>query len=331
MKGARKAAILLSFLGNEVAADVIKLLSEEGRDAIIYELARGARSTPPEEREKILEEFYQLIEQYSLYGPGLIEVEKLLEAAYGSYTGKRKTEQIRQLLLSSTPFAFMRDIDPNDIYNFLQNEHPQTIAVVLSCLPPDRAAQVLARISPQSRRTDIARRIAMLERVTPDALEQVQEALKEKLELIASGAKSGIGDGTGKLAQILVRADPTLQKTVLENMDPVLAQRVRDKMFTFEDIVHISDADMRRYVIRRIDMGALPKALRGAPQEVMDKFLNNMSNKMRQNIMMDMELMGSVPLSQVNEARRQILETIRELEAEGTITVSRSLMEEETI
>ena len=330
MKGPRKAAVFLTLLGNEAAAEVIKQLWEEARDAVIYELARGAKNAPPEEKEEILEEFYGLMEQWSLYGDGLVDVQKLLEAAYGSYTGKRKTEQIRQLL-SSAPFAFIRDADPNDIYTYIQNEHPQTIAVILSCLPPDKAAQVLSRISPPSRRNDIARRIAMLERVTPDALEQVEEALKEKLERVSSGVRGGLGDGTGKLAQILVRTDANLQKTILENIDPLLAQRVRDKMFTFDDIVNISDSDMRRTVIRRIDMSLLPRALRGAAPEVVDKFLNNMSSKMRQQIEMEIELLGGIPTSQVNEARRRILDAIRELEANGEITVSRSLVEEEII
>ncbi len=328
MKGARKAAVLLTLLGNEAAAEVIKLLWEEARDAVIYELAQGAKNALPEERDRVLREFYELKEQHDIYGD-LVDIQKILEAAYGSYAGRRKTEQIRHLL-STAPFAFLRDADPNDIYTYIQNEHPQTIAVVLSSLSPDKAAQVLSRIDPPSRRNDVARRIAELERVTPDALKQVEEALKEKLQKVSSGARGGLGDGTGRLAQILVRADANLQKTILGSMDPLLAQRVRDKMFTFEDIVNISDSDMKRIVIRRIDTSLLPAALRRASPEVTSKFLNALPSRLRRDIEMEID-MGPVPASQVNEARRKILDVIRDLEANGEITVSRSLVEEEVI
>ncbi|MGB9682101.1 MAG: flagellar motor switch protein FliG [bacterium] len=325
--GIRKAAALLIALGPDVSAQVMKQLSEEEIEQITLEIANLGR-IEPDTRDKVIEEFYQmaLAQDYITQG-GLEYARQVLEKALGAQKAIEILERLTATL-QITPFEFMRKMDAKQILSFIQDEHPQTIALILSYLTPDQAAAILSSLPPELM-TEISMRMAKIDRTSPDVVHKVESILERKLALLTTQESTNAG-GIKHFVEILNRVDRNTEKTVIEYLegeDPELAEEVKRQMFLFEDIVILDDRSIQR-VLREIDSKDLALALKGAGEEVKQKIFKNMSARASQMLKEDMEFMGPVRVRDVEQAQQRIVSVIRRLDETGEIVVSRGGEEE---
>ncbi len=327
LTGRQKAAILLISLGPELSAQIFKHLQEEEIEQLTLEIA-NIRKVPPEKRDEIFQEFYQMCIANEYISQGGIEyARELLEKALGA---QKAAEIIGRLTasLQVRPFDFVRKADPGQLLNFIQGEHPQTIALILAYLDPEKAAAVLSALPPE-RQVDVARRLAVMDRTSPEVLKEVERVLERKLSSVLTQDYTSAG-GVKSLVEILNRADRATEKTILEALevqDPELAEEVKKLMFVFEDIVHLDDRAVQ-LVLREVDSHDLALALKGAGEEVMAKIERNMSKRAAQILKEDIEYMGPVRLRDVEEAQQRIVAVIRRLEEQGQIVIARGGREE---
>jgi len=327
MNGMKKAAALFISLGPDVSAQIMKQLSEEEIEQLALEIANLGK-VEPETRDKILEEFYQtaVAQDYITQG-GLEYARQILEKALGV----QKAIEILERLTASlqiTPFEFMRKMDAKQILSFIQDEHPQTIALILSYLIPDQAASILSSLPPELM-TEISMRMAKIDRTSPDVVHKVESILERKLALLTTQESANTG-GIKHFVEILNRVDRNTEKTVieyLESEDPELAEEVKRQMFLFEDIVMLDDRSIQR-VLKEIDSKDLTLALKGVGEEVKQKIFKNMSARASQMLKEDMEFMGPVRVRDVEQAQQRIVSVIRRLDESGEIIVSRGGEEE---
>lgn len=254
---------------------------------------------------------------------GVDYAREVLERALGT---QRAIDIINRLTssLQVKPFDFVRRADPQHLVNFIQGEHPQVIALILSYLDPKKAATILSAL-PEELQPDIAKRIALMDRTTPDVLREVERILERKLSTLASEDYTQAG-GIDALVQILNNSDRTTEKNIIEALEednPDLAEEVKKRMFVFEDIVLLDDRSIQK-VLRHIDQQDLAKALKHTDPEVQEKIFRNMSKRAAQMLKEDMEYMGPIRLKDVEEAQQKIVNVIRKLEEQGEIIVSRS-------
>jgi flagellar motor switch protein FliG len=320
--GRQKAAIFLITLGPEVAPEIFKHLREDEIEAITFEMAKFDKITP-EDKEAVLIEFNELMmAQEFITTGGLDYAREVLEKALGT----QKAIDIINRLTSSLqvrPFDFIRRTDPQHLLNFIQGEHPQTIALILCYLDPTKASQILASL-PHNYQADVARRIATMERVSPDVLREVERVLERKLSTLASEDYTSAG-GVDAVVEILNNVDRGTEKTIIEALeeeDPELAEEIKKKMFVFEDIVLLDDRAIQR-VLREVDNQELAKALKSVDQDVQDKIFRNMSKRAASLLREDMEFMGPVRLKDVEDCQQKIVNIIRKLEEAGEIVVAR--------
>jgi len=327
MNGMKKAAALFISLGPDISAQIMKQLSEEEIEQLALEIANLGK-VEPETRDKILEEFYQtaVAQDYITQG-GLEYARQILEKALGV----QKAIEILERLTASlqiTPFEFMRKMDAKQILSFIQDEHPQTIALILSYLIPDQAASILSSLPPELM-TEISMRMAKIDRTSPDVVHKVESILERKLALLTTQESANTG-GIKHFVEILNRVDRNTEKTVieyLESEDPELAEEVKRQMFLFEDIVMLDDRSIQR-VLKEIDSKDLALALKGVGEEVKQKIFKNMSARASQMLKEDMEFMGPVRVRDVEQAQQRIVSVIRRLDESGEIIVSRGGEEE---
>ena len=327
MTGMRKAAALLIALGPDVSAQVMKQLSEEEIEQVTLEIANLGK-IDPDVRDKVVEEFYQmaLAQDYITQG-GLDYARQVLEKALGAQKAIEILERLTATL-QITPFEFMRKMDAKQILSFIQDEHPQTIALILSYLTPDQAAVILSSLPPELM-TEISMRMAKIDRTSPDVVHKVENILERKLALLTTQESTNAG-GIKHFVEILNRVDRNTEKTVIEYLegeDPELAEEVKRQMFLFEDIVILDDRSIQR-VLREIDSKDLALALKGAGEEVKQKIFKNMSARASQMLKEDMEFMGPVRVRDVEQAQQRIVSVIRRLDETGEIVVSRGGEEE---
>ena len=322
MSGLQKAAILLIALGPEKSAMIFKHLKEEEIEELTLEIA-NTRSVTPQVKEEIIEEFYQvcLAQQYIAEG-GIGYAKELLEKALGS---EKAMDVIGKLTasLQVKPFEFVRKTDASQLLNFIQDEHPQTIALILSYLSPAQSALVLSALSPD-RQADVVKRIAMMDRTSPDVIKEVERILESKLSNLVNQDYSIVG-GVDAVVDILNTVDRGTEKHIMETLEieePEMADEIRKKMFVFEDILLLDDRAIQR-VLRDVDNGDLAMALKGANEEVQNAIFNNMSKRLAVMIKEDMEFMGPVRMKDVEEAQQKIVNIIRRLEDSGDIVISR--------
>lgn len=320
--GKQKAAVLLISLGPEVSAEVFKHLNEDEIEQLTLEIANLQR-VDNDQKEDILKEFHQicLAQDYISQG-GIGYAKDVLEKALGQ---NEAVDIINRLTanLQVRPFDFARKADPNQIFNFIQNEHPQTIAMVLSYLESEQAAQILSNM-PEERQADIARRIAVMDRTSPDVISQVEHVLEQKLSATVSEDYTHAG-GITAIVNVLNGVDRSTERTILDELevkDPELAEEIKKRMFIFEDIVKLDNRSIQR-IIRDVENADLRLALKVASEEVQDVVFRNMSKRMAQAFQEEMEYMGPVRLRDVEEAQTRIVSTIRRLEEEGEIVVAR--------
>ena len=320
--GIQKAAILLIALGPERSADIFKHLKEDEIEELTLEIA-NTRSVSPQVKEDVLNEFYQicLAQQYIAEG-GIGYAKELLDKALGE---DRAKEVITKLTasLQVRPFEFVRKTDPSQLLNFIQDEHPQTIAMILSYLTSAQAALVIGALPPE-KRADVAKRIAMMDRTSPDVIKEVERVLEKKLSSLVNQDYTIVG-GVDAIVNILNTVDRTTEKHIMESLEieePELADEIRKKMFVFEDILLLDDRAIQR-VLRDVDNADLGVALKAANEEVQNVIFKNLSKRLAAMIKEDMEFMGPVRMKDVEEAQQKVVSVFRKLEDSGEIVISR--------
>ena len=320
--GVQKAAILLIALGPEKSATIFKHLKEDEIEELTLEIA-NTRSVDPQTKEAVLNEFYQvcLAQQYIAEG-GIGYAKELLEKALGD---DRAQDVISKLTasLQVRPFEFVRKTDPSQLLNFIQDEHPQTIAMILSYLSPTQASLVLGAL-PLEKQSDVARRIATMDRTSPDVIKEVERVLERKLASLVNQDYTIVG-GVDAIVSILNSVDRGTEKHIMETLEieePELADEIRKKMFVFEDILLLNDRAIQR-VLRDVENSDLAVALKSTNEEVQNVIFKNLSTRLAAMIKEDIEFMGPVRMKDVEEAQQKIVGVIRKLEDAGEIVISR--------
>lgn len=322
MSGLEKAAILLIALGPEKSATIFKHLKEEEIEQLTLEIANTS-SVSPSVKEGVLNEFYEvcLAQQYIAEG-GINYAKELLEKALGEDKAKQVIGKLTASL-QVRPFEFIRKTDPSQLLNFIQDEHPQTIALILAYLPPQMASSVVSALAPE-KQADVAKRIAQMDRTSPDVIKQVEKVLERKLSSLVNQDYTIVG-GVDAIVAILNSVDRGTEKHIMETLeieDPELADEIRKKMFVFEDILTLDDRAIQR-VLRDVDNSDLAMALKGSNEEVQNVIFNNLSKRLAVMIKEDMEFMGPVRMKDVEEAQQKIVNVIRKLEDSAEIVISR--------
>lgn len=322
LTGIQKAAILMISLGSQNSAKIVQNLNELEIEKLTLEMSNVGKITP-EQRDEVIEEFHQmcLANDYISHG-GVDYAREVLERALGE---SKANEIISRLAsnLKMRPFDLVRRTDPKQLFSFIQGEHPQTIALIMTHLPVDKAATLLASLS-QERQADVAKRIAIMGRTSPDVLKEIEKVLERKISSLAPTDYTSSG-GIQNIVDVLNRTDPGTVKVVmdaLEQDDPELAEQIKRQMFVFEDIITLDDRGIQM-VLREVDTKDLGLALKGSNPEVVEKVMANMSSRAGQMLREDMEFMGPVRLRDVEEAQQRIVKVIRKLEEGGAIVISR--------
>jgi len=327
LTGRQKAAIFLVSLGSDVSSEVFKHLREDEIEQLTFEIARLDK-IEPEDKDRVLQEFQEMMMAQEFISQGGIDYARdILERALGT----QKAIDIVNRLTSSLqvrPFDFIRRTDPTHLLNFIQGEHPQTIALILAYLDSQKSALILAELQ-HNVQADVARRIAEMKRTSPDVLREVERVLERKLSTLASEDFTQAG-GIDTVVEILNNVDRGTEKIIIEALeeeDPELAEEIKKRMFVFEDIVLLDDRSIQK-VLREVDTQELAKALKGVDNEVQEKIFRNMSKRAASLLSEDMDFMGPIRIRDVEEAQQKIVNIIRKLEDAGEIIVARTGEEE---
>ncbi|KPV44378.1 flagellar motor switch protein FliG [Alicyclobacillus ferrooxydans] len=322
LTGREKAAIMMISLGQDTAAKVYQILSEEEMESLTYQIANLKR-IDNDQREQVFQEFHDLAtaNEYIMIG-GIQYARDVLEKAVGQERADRVFSKL-QGSLQVKPFAFAKNIESSQILAFLQGEHPQTIALVLSYLDPNQSATIIQSL-PHDIQVDIARRIALTKVTSPEAVYEIEQALEAKLSTADPRDDMKIG-GIDAIVQIINGVDRATEKTILDSLittDPELADEIKKKLFVFEDIAMLDSRALQR-VIRDVETKDMQLALKGSSEEVKTLIFANMSKRMADTIQEEMEFMGAVRLQDVEDAQQSIVAVIRRLEDEGEIVIAR--------
>ncbi|WOO36527.1 flagellar motor switch protein FliG [Anaerocolumna sp. AGMB13020] len=322
ISGVQKAAVLLISLGPEKSASIFKHLKEDEIEQLTLEIA-NTRSVNPSTKEQVLDEFYEicLAQQYIAEG-GIAYAKELLEKALGEDKAKDVIGKLTASL-QVRPFEFVRKADASQMLNFIQDEHPQTIALILSYLSSSQASAIISALAPD-KQADVAKRIAQMDRTSPDVIKEVERVLERKLSSLVNQDYTIVG-GVDSIVSILNTVDRGTEKHIMETLEieePELADEIRRKMFVFEDILTLDDRSIQR-VLREVDNNELAVALKASNEEVQNVVFNNLSKRLAAMIREDMEFMGPVRLKDVEEAQQKIVNIIRKLEDSAEIIISR--------
>jgi flagellar motor switch protein FliG len=315
-----KVAVLFVALGQEVAGEVMKFLSDYEIEEITQAIAK-LKNVTVEQQDRILEEFEQHLMAGEWVSTGGIDYARgALERA----VGPRKAQEILDRVASTTSSGFyiLRNVSPDQVAPFISGEHPQTIALILSQLDPAQAAGILAQL-PERTQSDVAYRIATMENITPAVLKEIEESLEQSLRDVLGG-DTDVG-GPKVVADILNLTGSTVEKNVLDQMDatdPEIAEAVRNLMFVFADIAKLTDKEIQT-LMREVDQKDLVIALKAAEESVKDKILANMSDRVRNFIQEEIEFLGPMRLSEVEEVQLRIVQNVRQLEEQGQISIVR--------
>jgi flagellar motor switch protein FliG len=331
LTGSQKAAILLIALGVEAASLLARHFSDQEIEVITKEMAM-LHDVPAQVIDRVIIEFYDMLRAREYIAQGGLEyARRILEQALGP---KRANELLQRIERTSklSGFEFMRRAHPNQILNLIQNEHPQTIALILSFVEPAQAARVILRL-PEDKQKEVVYRMATMEQVQSELLSDLERALEMQLESMESSHATAEAGGVKAVAEILNLAGKTAEKIILDEIEarnPELADKIRDLMFTFDDLVLLDDRSIQR-VLKEVDTRQMALALKGASEEVKQKIFKNMSERAATILREEMEYMGPVRLRDVEEAQRQIANMVRTLEEEGEIVIARGGGSEEIL
>lgn len=318
----RKAAIMLMLLGPDLSAEVLRRMDEEHIEALSLELARLEKVTP-DQRQLVINEFHEMaLAQDYLSEGGVEEAKRVLEAAFGS---ERADQMVRKITntMQVMPFDFLRRVDPAQLLSYIQDEHPQTIALILSYMPIPQAAMILSKL-PVEMRAEVAERIAMMDQTPPEVIRRVESVLEKKVSSLISQEMTKAG-GPKALVDLLNRVDRSTERHILEALsdnNPDLADAVKNMMFVFEDVVQLEDRAVQQ-ILKEVDVRDLATALKGTSNEVQEKVFRNMSERAVGMLKEDMEFMGPVKLRVVEEAQQKVVAAIRRLEEAGEISIGR--------
>jgi flagellar motor switch protein FliG len=324
LSGLRKAAILLVQMGTTDAAKVMAHLKETEVEELTAEIVRLG-SIESSIAEDVLMEFEELATAKKYAGEGGIAYAKaLLEASLGRERAGEIVARLSSIFLD-VPFGFLQSADPRQVLSFIQDEHPQTVALVLAHMPALMASQVLSGL-PGELQADVANRIASMDRTSPDIIRQVEAVLERKLSTVLQPSELSTVGGLEPLVEIINRSDRATERMILEglqNKNPELAEQIRAKMFMFEDIVTLDDRGIQQ-VLRQVETPDLATALKGVRDDVRRKIMSNLSERASENLAEEIELLGPVRLRNVEEAQAKIIQVIRGLEESGQIVVRRA-------
>jgi flagellar motor switch protein FliG len=319
--GPVKAAIVMVALGTDASSKVFKILDEADIERLSTEIAR-LENISQDIREAVLEEFHTLAlaHQYISQG-GLDYARQVLEAALGPSKASEILEKVQQKI-RTTGFNLLESIDPKQLVDYINKEHPQTIAILLAHMSPPSAAAIVSAL-PQLVQIDVATRVATMESISPDTLTQIEEVLVTQIKSLFGGDVSKIG-GVKAVAEILNSVDRGTEKNIIGNLErenPELATEIKKLMFVFDDVQLLDDRSMQR-LLKEIDMKELGMALKGASEELQEKFFKNMSSRASGMIKEDMQFMGPIRLKDVEEVQQRIVDVIRRLEEDAEIVNS---------
>ncbi|MBE7518561.1 MAG: flagellar motor switch protein FliG [Thermoflexaceae bacterium] len=324
LSGRRKAAALIITLGKERSAEVLRHLSDEDIERLTWEIS-AMGELKPEQRRDVVTEFQDAAVARNVISLGGLEyAEDLLRLALGE---DKASELIDRLSATSptVPFGFLRHLNVQQLVNFLSNEHPQTIALLLSFLQAEKAAQVLSSMDPETA-ADVAQRIALMDRAHPDIVNEVEAVLRRKLSAVLQPARETqhVG-GIEVLVNLLKQSSRMIEKTIieaLEDNEPELADEIKKRMFVFENVASLDDRSVQR-ILREVEVRDLALALKATPENVKDIILRNMSSRASAMLKEDMEASGPVRLKQVEEAQSRIVSVIRRLDDAEEIVIAR--------
>ena len=322
--GARKAAVLCVALGDEVASGIFKYLEEDEVQEITKELASMQRLTS-DVADDIVEEFYQLMLARSFVVTGGVDYAKrLLVKTFGPEIAKRLLDKITRSLEATAGFEALQKVDPQQLSKLFQNEHPQTIALVLAHLDASTAADTV-QYMPEAQRADIVLRMASLQTISQDVIRRVSVVLDQKLKSVGDYNRQAVG-GLRSVAELCNRLDRNVSRKLLEEIEsvqPDLALEIRNRMITFDDLLLIDDVGIRE-ILQRVDKKALTLALKGTIPELQNRFFMNMSSRAVDLMKEELDFLGQVKLKDVSNAQREIIDILRELDEQGIISLSGS-------
>jgi flagellar motor switch protein FliG len=329
--GVRKAAIILIQLGRDKAAEVLSHLSDTEVEAISAEIAR-LDVVDAAESGAVLSEFTEMATaRANIAHGGLAFARTMLEQSLGSERANEIMDRL-QAAAVKMPFQFLHRADPSQVRTFIADEHPQVIALVLAHMTPDKASMVMAGL-PSHLQAETAHRIAVMDRTTPEIIRAVEANLERKLSSVLQPSELSQVGGVDPLVNIINRSDRVTERQIvegLESLDAELADEVRSRMFMFEDIVHLDDRSVQ-LVLRQVNEAELALALKGVSESVRSKITSNLSSRAAETLIEEVELLGAVRLTQVEEAQQGVIRKIRQLEEQGQIMVHRSGSEEELV
>jgi len=320
LDGITKAAVLLLSLGPDDASMVLKHMAPETVEAVTRELASLGR-IPGELSAKVVEEFYNLTMASQYANEGNLEYAKMiLQNSLDPKQADRVLQQI-QTQVQKKPFSFLQRAESENLLTFIQDEHPQTIALIVCHLPHHKAAEILVGL-PMQKQIEVIKRVANMEQTNPDVIKEVEKGLESRLSsmLLQSMEKAG---GVPTVAEILNLADRATEKTIMEGLeadDPDLVEQIRRLMFVFEDILQVNDKGIQA-VLKEVDNDELAVALKTASQQLQAKIFANMSERAATLIKEDMQYMGPVRVSDVEAAQQRIVDIVRRLEESGEVIV----------
>ncbi len=328
-QGAVKAAILLLSLEYEQSAEIMKLLTDE-QVRVITEAIAELDEVTPDETTTVLQEFVRISGYGSTStGGGFARARRIVAAAFGKEAAKRLTERLPRPRQQSVPdLSSLEDADPESLANFLGTEHPQTIALVLAHLKPDKSSEILQNL-PNERRVEIALRLASLDRTSPNVVGRVMGLLDQKLRSVGGPAGECVG-GVRAVADLLNRVDSGLAEEVLSNMeqkDEKTATQIRDLLFVFEDLSVLDDQGLKE-LIGKVDRKTLTMALKGTSEELQAHIFKTMSKRGTEMMREDMEALGPVKIRDVETAQKEIIQLARSLEKQGVLSLSSSETEQ---
>lgn len=323
LTGVQKAAILFITLGPEASAGIIKKLPEAEIQKITYEIA-NITAVKQEQRQEILEEFIGMnkARDYILEG-GLEYARSLLGKALGQQRAKEILDKVTEATQQYRPFSIARKADAHQLMNVITNEHPQTIALILCYLQADKAGQILSSLS-EDIQSEVAYRLATMSNTSPMVIKEIEKVLDSKLSSVVRSDMTVIG-GVQTLVDILNQVDRTTEKNITESLereDPELAEKIKESMFVFEDVITLDDVSIQR-ILREVEVKELALALKGCSEEVANAIFRNQSKRAAASLKEDMEFLGPVRLMDVEKAQQKIVGVIRRLDEAGEIVIAR--------
>jgi len=321
LTGLKKAAVLLLSLEQSIAAEILKNLDVVQIEEISREIA-ALGPVSQATRDEVVNEFYQLALARTYADEGGWEYAKsLLSKSLPEGDAKKIIDQVNQTI-QSAPFAFLQKAESENLLTFIQDEHPQTIALILAHLKPTKASEILVGL-PTQKQVEVVKRIANMEQTNPEVIKEVERGLEHRLAAMITQTFEKAG-GVDTVAEMLNLADRSTEKSIMEGLeaeDPDLVEQIRRLMFVFEDIMMVNDKGIQA-MLKEVDNEDLALALKTASQELKDKIFKNMSERAAQLIKEDMEYMGPVRVSDVEAAQQKIVDVVRRLEESGEIIIS---------